>query len=235
MDSKDTKSQSFNVKEKTLNILAIGGIETIDIWRMIPIKTAPSNFLFLNRPILKTDTFSLLIAKESISCEPLKTTNDIVWAWTKELGYRYSPTLKANKVVKPIITPSNIKVVAVPLENRLSLGLRGFSNITLGSLGSTPSAKAGKLSVIRFIHNIWIGNRGEGQLRSIATNKVSTSPKLLLSKNTIDFFYIVKYISTFFYCFYNSWKIIISKNHICSTFCNISSCNSHGYTYISKF
>ena len=31
MDSKDTKSQSFNVKEKTLNILAIGGIETIDI------------------------------------------------------------------------------------------------------------------------------------------------------------------------------------------------------------
>ena len=76
MDSKDTKSQSFNVKEKTLNILAIGGIETIDIWRMIPIKTAPSNFLFLNRPILKTDTFSLLIAKESISCELLKTTND---------------------------------------------------------------------------------------------------------------------------------------------------------------
>ncbi|MNF15107.1 hypothetical protein D3C80_2175790 [compost metagenome] len=64
---------------------------------------------------------------------------------------------------------------------------RGFSFITAGSLGSIPRDNAGRVSVTRLTHRIWIGRSGVAQPNRIARNNATISPRLQDSRNKIDF------------------------------------------------
>ena len=72
---------------------------------------------------------------------------------------------------KAIITP--ISLLMTP--SRLS---RGGLSMMPGSGSSTPKAKAGRLSVARLIHRIWMGRSGSPMFRIDATNMASISPTL---------------------------------------------------------
>ena len=60
-----------------------------------------------------------------------------------------------------------------------------FHNIFI--TGSIPKAIAGKVSVIKLIHKICVGNNGIGQNKIIETKIVTTSPKLQESKRALPF------------------------------------------------
>ena len=63
---------------------------------------------------------------------------------------------------------------------------RGGRFMMSGWPGSWVSARAGRLSVTKFIHKIWMGSNGSGMAKSTATviNKISS--KLALSKKSMQ-------------------------------------------------
>ena len=69
------------------------------------------------------------------------------------LQYRILLAIKAISVKSPMTTPLKIRKGTLPL-NKLSFACRGFSFITSGSSGSTPSDNAGSVSVIKFTHKM---------------------------------------------------------------------------------
>ncbi len=60
----------------------------------------------------------------------------------------------------------------------LSLGSRGGRSMMSGSGGSTPRAMAGRPSVTRFTHKIWMAVSGSGRPIRLATNMIKISPTL---------------------------------------------------------
>ena len=76
-----------------------------------------------------------------------------------------------------------------PLENRLSSFPLGGSSIRAGpSFLSVPRARAGRESVIRLIHRIWLAFNGDGRERAMAVNMVMISPKLEDKRKITAFF-----------------------------------------------
>src|SRR5690554_5818032 len=80
-----------------------------------------------------------------------------------------------------------IALKPAPSAKKLSFGSLGFFFITSLSPGSTPKAIAGNESVIKLIHNIWVGNRGTGQKNNTDRKIAITSPRLQDNKNITDF------------------------------------------------
>ena len=100
----------------------------------------------------------------------------------------------------PIIAPWYITLQVIPFVNTPFPGFAGFLFIIPSFAGSNASAKAGKESVTKFIHNMWIGSNiskwttsvipnhfAKNGVSKVAKNNTITSPTLLDNKNWITF------------------------------------------------
>ena len=78
----------------------------------------------------------------------------------------------------PMKKPSRKIVRFIPLTKTPSSFLRGFRFMIPGSAGSMPKARAGKLSVTRFTHRIWIASNGTGNWNKIAKRDWENLPDI---------------------------------------------------------
>ena len=88
------------------------------------------------------------------------------------------PKEYASSVNAPIRHPSTAIRQPIPPENRLSPRRAGGRRITPGSIGSTPSARAGTESVTRLTHSSWIARSGDGRPIRKPAKTVRISPML---------------------------------------------------------
>ena len=86
--------------------------------------------------------------------------------------------MKTPRTIAPMKRPRNTKRLANGRSIRCFLGLRGGCDIMSFEVGSTPSARAGRMSVPTFTDRIRTAVRGAGRRAAIATKTVRSSPML---------------------------------------------------------
>lgn len=145
------------------------GISNIINTSAADIRTAPINFLLLNIFVLNIDFLLFHYLKIRVLCSDNANVINAIVCPTSILDCSNvkspigsvvvpNPIINAAKVSPPIIIPWYITRHVIPFVNTPFFVSLGFLFIMSAFAGSNASASAGKESVTRFIHKIWIGS-----------------------------------------------------------------------------
>lgn len=143
------------------------GISNIINTSAADIRTAPINFLLLNIFVLNIDFLLFLTLNTCVSSDNANVINACLPYFYFRLFYVKSPIgsvvvpnpiINAAKVSPPTIILDDITRHVIPFVNTPFFMSLDFLFIMSAFAGSNASASAGKESVTRFIHKIWIGS-----------------------------------------------------------------------------